>query len=56
MLGGWSLGDGADPGAAKCFTMAPWLFGKDNESKMNSTVAELLAVYVALHCFGFFGL
>ncbi|CAJ1371217.1 unnamed protein product, partial [Effrenium voratum] len=53
VLGGWSLGDGADPGAAKWFTMAPWLFGKDNESKMNSTVAELLAVYVALHCFGF---
>ena len=59
VLGGWSLGDGADPGAAKWFslelspTMAPWLFGKDNESKMNSTVAELLAVYVALRCFGF---
>ena len=57
VLGGWRLQE--DVSAASWFSLkigvaeAPWLF-KDGHSKQNSTVAELLAFYAALHAFGFF--
>ena len=57
VLGGWLLGEKADPKKAAWFSLdvspiqAPWLF-KEGESSWASTSAELLASLVALKVFG----
>jgi hypothetical protein len=56
VLGGWLLGEKADPKKAAWFSLdvspiqAPWLF-KEGESSWASTSAELLASLVALKVF-----
>ena len=57
VLGGWWLQENIVDAAWFSLrigvTEAPWLF-KGGHSKQNSTVAELLAFYAALHAFGLF--
>ena len=59
VLGGWELGEAADPGQARWFAVevrpdeADWLFDTSHLPS-RSTVAELLAALVALEVFGHF--